>query len=155
MVRHSDVPGEPVNGCASIFVCVSHWSDNYFFSSSFFFFLPFLQSVFGACDDPELGMKNIKSVLPILPLTLFTKVCLKKVCFSPPKENAQHVMSVVNPLNGWPVYRKLELQRHLKKQTKKKKTLLLGRVCWVLPLRFTCNTFKQSKCHRHSQRDVL
>lgn len=85
MVRRSDVPGEAVNGCASIFVCVSHRSDNYFFSSSFFFFLPFLQSVFGACDDPELGMKNIKSVLPILPLTLFTKVCLKKVCFFPPK----------------------------------------------------------------------
>lgn len=155
MVRHSDVPGEPVNGCASIFVCVSHWSDNYFFFFFFLFFLPFLQSVFGACDDPELGMKNIKSVLPILPLTLFTKACLKKVCFSPPKENAQHVMSVVNPLNGWPVYRKLELQRHLKKKNQKKPPLLLGRVCWVLPLRFTCNTFKQSKCHRHSQRDVL
>lgn len=125
----------------------------------FFLLLSFFSPLFAVCVWSLwwswTGYENIKSVSPILPLTLFTKACLKKVCFSPPKVNAQHVMSVVNPLNGWPVYRKLELQRHLKKQTKKKKTLLLGRVCWVLPLRFTCNTFKQSKCHRHSQRDVL
>lgn len=57
MVRHADVPGEAVNGCANIFVCVSHWLDN---NNLFFFFFFFLQPVFGACGDPELGMKHIK-----------------------------------------------------------------------------------------------
>ena len=87
MVRPSDVPGEAVNRCASIFVCVSHWSDNY---SSFLLlsFFPFLQSVFGACDDPELGMTNIKSVLAIPPLPLLQKPALKGV-FPPPPTHTQ------------------------------------------------------------------
>ena len=38
MVRHADVPGEAVNGCANIFVCVSHWLDN---NNLFFFFFSF------------------------------------------------------------------------------------------------------------------